>query len=360
MSIVKGSNSPTDSTLIRVESLVKHFPVRIGAFAETKATVQALNGISFDIKKGETLGLVGESGCGKSTAGQTILQLHRPTSGRVYYQGTDLTQLKEKQLRPLRTKLQVIFQDPYSTLNPRMTIGTAISEPLQFHNLVPKNKRGERVAELLKIVGLNPAFATRYPHEFSGGQRQRICIARALACEPDFIVCDEPISALDVSIQAQIINLLQDLQEEFGLTYLFIAHDLAVVRHISHRVAVMYLGEMVEMAGKETLFEKPLHPYTQALLSAVPEPNPREERGRQRIVLTGDVPSPINPPSGCRFHPRCPLATETCFKMEPTWNEIEPGHWVACHEVTSPDVDVQSVLANRQHRIDYKEKLKAW
>lgn len=329
MSSVNGSNGPNDSTLIRVENLVKHFPVRIGAFAETKATVQALNGISFDIKKGETLGLVGESGCGKSTAGQTILQLHRPTSGRVYYQGTDLTQLKEKQLRPLRTKLQVIFQDPYSTLNPRMTIGTAISEPLQFHNLAPKNKRGERVAELLKIVGLNPAFATRYPHEFSGGQRQRICIARALACEPDFIVCDEPISALDVSIQAQILNLLMDLQSEFGFSYLFIAHDLAVVRHISNYIGVMYLGKIVEQGTKHHIFDNPKHPYTEALLASTPKITGDNLENSKPV--TGEIPSPVDLPAGCYFHERCPYMKPICKEIIPEEKEIEPGHRVCCH-----------------------------
>ena len=319
------------AVVVRVESLTKHFPVQLGAFGEHAATVHALDGVSFDIHKGETMGLVGESGCGKSTAGLTILQLHRPTAGKVYYQDMDLTQLKEKQLRPIRQKMQIIFQDPYSTLNPRMTIGGAIAEPIRVHNLAPQGRIQARVEELLQDVGLNPIYVNRYPHEFSGGQRQRICIARALACEPEFIVCDEPVSALDVSIQAQIINLLEDLQEKYGLTYLFIAHDLAVVRHICDHVAVMYLGRLAEMAPKDKLFESPLHPYTQALLSAVPVPNPRQERKRQRIVLTGDVPSAINPPSGCRFHPRCPLASEPCAKVDPEWHQVEPGHWVACH-----------------------------
>ena len=354
MSVAKGS------VLVRVEDLKKHFPVRVGAYAEQKATVQAVNGISFNIHQGETLGLVGESGCGKSTAGLTILQLYRPTSGKVYYQDTDLTRLEEKQLRVLRTKMQIIFQDPYSSLNPRMTVGSAISEPMQVHNVVPRNKQDARVAELLSIVGLEPSYANRYPHEFSGGQRQRICIARALACEPQFIVCDEPISALDVSIQAQIINLLQDLQDEFGLTYLFVAHDLSVVRHISNRIAVMYLGQLVELAPKDSLFERPFHPYTHALLSAVPKPNPEHERNQKRIILTGDVPSPINPPSGCRFHPRCPLATEVCTKEVPKWNEIEPGRWVACHEVTSPDVDTSAGFFKKYNRPDYKAKIKNW
>jgi len=348
------------SVLVRVENLKKHFPVRIGAFAEQKATVQAVNGISFNIHQGETLGMVGESGCGKSTAGLTILQLYRPTSGKVYYQDTDLTLLEEKQLRLLRPKMQIIFQDPYSTLNPRMTVGAAISEPMQAHSLVPKNKQDARVAELLSLVGLGHNYANRYPHEFSGGQRQRICIARALACEPEFIVCDEPISALDVSIQAQIINLLQDLQDELGLTYLFVAHDLSVVRHISDRVAVMYLGQLVELAPKDVLFARPFHPYTHALLSAVPKPDPTYERNQKRVILTGDVPSPINPPSGCRFHPRCPLATERCTKEVPQWNEIEPGRWVACHEVTSPNVDTSAVFSKKHKRPDYKTKIKNW
>jgi oligopeptide/dipeptide ABC transporter ATP-binding protein len=299
--------------------------------------VHAVDGISFDIHDGETLGLVGESGCGKSTAGFSITQLHRPTSGKVYFRGQELTQLAEKALRPIRQKMPVIFQDPYSTLNPRMTVGAAIAEPLLVHNLTPKKEAQDRVAELLRQVGLSPASANRYPHEFSGGQRQRICIARALACSPEFIVCDEPISALDVSIQAQVINLLEDLQEGHKLTYLFIAHDLAVVRHISDRVAVMYLGRLAELASKEALFEHPLHPYTQALLMSVPLPNPRQERARPRVVLAGDVPSAIQPPSGCRFHPRCPRAAAICSEAVPEWREAAPGHWVACHLVVSSE-----------------------
>ncbi len=319
--------------LVRVESLTKHFSVRIGAYGETKATVHALDEVSFTVQRGETLGLVGESGCGKSTAGLTLLQLHTPTSGKVFFEDTEVTGLTDKEIRPLRQKMQIIFQDPYSTLSPRMTIGNAISEPLWLHNLATEQGTQERIAELLDNVGLNPAFAFRYPHEFSGGQRQRVCIARALACEPEFIVCDEPISALDVSIQAQIINLLQDLQAEYHLTYLFIAHDLAVVRHISDRVAVMYLGRVVEMAPKDRLFDNPLHPYTHALLQAVPVPNPRQERQREHTVIRGNVPSAINPPSGCRFHPRCPLAFEPCDHVVPEWREVESGHWVACHAV---------------------------
>lgn len=346
--------------LIGIKDLKKHFPVRVGAFAETKATVQAVNGISFDIFEGETLGLVGESGCGKSTAGMTILQLYTPTAGQVTYRGEVISDLPEEKLREKRQKLQVIFQDPYSTLNPRMTVGAAIAEPMQVHNLVPKNKQDERVAELLSMVGLNPSYANRYPHEFSGGQRQRVCIARALACEPEFIVCDEPISALDVSIQAQIINLLQDLQEKLSLTYLFVAHDLSVVRHISDRIAVMYLGEMVELGPKDALFDKPYHPYTHALLSAVPKPDPKSERVRERIILAGDVPSPINPPSGCRFHPRCPLAQEICVKESPTWHEIEPDRWVACHLVDKENSNISAELFNKHAKLDYKQKIKQW
>ena len=327
------TDSPNNDPLVRVENLTKHFSVRIGAYGETKATVHALDDVSFTVQRGETLGLVGESGCGKSTAGLTLLQLHKPTSGKVFFHGTEVTGLSDKEMRPLRQKMQLIFQDPYSTLSPRMTIGNAIGEPLWLHELASRQGAQERIAELLDDVGLNPAFAFRYPHEFSGGQRQRVCIARALACEPEFIVCDEPISALDVSIQAQIINLLQDLQAEHNLTYLFIAHDLAVVRHISDRVAVMYLGRVVEMAPKERLFSNPLHPYTHALLQAVPVPNPRQERQREHTVIRGNVPSAINPPSGCRFHPRCPLAFDPCSHTVPEWREVESGHWVACHAV---------------------------
>ena len=327
------TNSGNSAPLVQVENLTKHFSVRIGAYGETKATVHALDEVSFTVQRGETLGLVGESGCGKSTTGLTLLQLHRPTSGKVYFEEQEVTGLSDKEMRPLRRKMQLIFQDPYSTLSPRMTIGNAIGEPLWLHELATGQAAQERIAELLDDVGLNPAFAFRYPHEFSGGQRQRVCIARALACEPEFIVCDEPISALDVSIQAQIINLLQDLQEEYHLTYLFIAHDLAVVRHICDRVAVMYLGRVVELAPKERLFENPLHPYTNALLLSVPVPNPRLERQRERTVISGNVPSAINPPSGCRFHPRCPLAFEPCDHVVPEWREVESGHWVACHAV---------------------------
>ena len=318
---------------MRVENLTKHFSVRVGAFGEQRATVHALDGVSFAVYPGETLGMVGESGCGKSTAGFTMLQLHHPTAGKVYYRDMDLTQLSEKQLRPIRQKLQIVFQDPYSTLSPRMTIGAAIAEPLDLHKLTPTRQIQTRVGELLEQVGLQADAAFRYPHEFSGGQRQRIGIARALACQPEFIVCDEPISALDVSIQAQIINLLQDLQQAHNLTYLFVAHDLAVVRHISHRVAVMYLGRLAELAPKRTIFTQPLHPYTQALLAAAPVPNPHVELQRKPIIIQGNVPSPLHPPSGCRFHPRCPLAFDRCSQQVPEWREVAIGHWVACHAV---------------------------
>jgi peptide/nickel transport system ATP-binding protein len=319
--------------LIRVEGLVKHFPVRLGAFGERSGVVHALDGISFDIEEGETLSLVGESGCGKSTAGFTILNLHKPTAGRVLYDGADLASLDEKRLRPFRRALQIVFQDPYSTLNPRMTVGEALAEPMLFHRRIAKTEAAAKVTQLLADVGLTARFASRYPHELSGGQRQRVVIARALACEPRFIVCDEAISALDVSVQAQIVNLLRDLQEKYRLTFLFIAHDLAVVRHISDRVAVMYLGRLAELAPKEALFSAPLHPYTQALLSAVPEPDPAAERQRKRQILTGDVPSPLSPPSGCRFHTRCPLAMDACRTVVPEWREAAPGHFVACHAV---------------------------
>lgn len=327
-------SAPNGSVVLRVENLVKQFPVRLGAYGERKAVVHAVDGVTFHIRKGETLGLVGESGCGKSTTGRTILQLYRPTSGKVYYHDEDLIQLGERQLRPLRQKMQIIFQDPYTALSPRMTIGRALAEPIMVHNLLPKEEIQPRVAALLRDVGMNPDYRNRYQHEFSGGQRQRLCIARALACDPEFIVCDEPVSALDVSVQAQIINLLQDLQREHSLTYLFIAHDLGVVKHISDHVAVMYLGQLVELAAKDVLFGNPLHPYTRALLSAVPVPNPKLERARRRVVLEGDVPSAIDPPSGCRFHPRCPSARPGCSQAVPEWLEVDPGHWVACHSAS--------------------------
>jgi oligopeptide transport system ATP-binding protein len=320
--------------LIRVENLTKHFPITRGLVIQKQiGAVQAVDNVSFDIFKGETLGLVGESGCGKSTTGRTLLQLHKPTSGKVYYKGVDLTSASAAEMRDMRRNIQIIFQDPYASLNPRMTVGSIIAEPLEIHNIGTAEERQERVKELLELVSLNPFFINRYPHEFSGGQRQRIGVARALALQPDFIVCDEPISALDVSIQAQVVNLLEELQEEFGLTYLFIAHDLSMVRHISDRVAVMYLGKIVELAPRDDLYDNPLHPYTQALLSAVPIPDPVLEQKRKRIILEGDVPSPVNPPSGCRFHTRCPIAEEICSQEHPEWREVESGHWVACHLV---------------------------
>ncbi len=321
-----------EKVLVKVENLTKHFPITRGiVFQREVGAVQAVDNISFEIKKGETLGLVGESGCGKSTTGRTILQLHRATSGKVFYNGVNLTEVSDDKMRQYRRDLQIIFQDPYASLNPRMTVGSIIAEPLEVHRIGTKKEQRERVKELLALVGLNPYFINRYPHEFSGGQRQRIGVARALALNPKFIVCDEPIAALDVSIQAQVVNLLEELQEQFGLTYLFIAHDLSMVRHIADRTAVMYLGKLVELADREVLYGAPLHPYTQALLSAVPIPNPAKERRRKRIILEGDVPSPSNPPSGCRFHPRCPIAEDICKEKEPEWRETTKEHWVACH-----------------------------
>jgi oligopeptide transport system ATP-binding protein len=326
--------SEDKKALVRLENLTKHFPITRGIVVQRQVgAIQAVDKISFDIRKGETLGLVGESGCGKSTAGRTILQLYRPTSGKVYFKDEDLTTVQGDQLRRIRRDMQIIFQDPYASLNPRMTVGNIIAEPLEVHRIGSARERKERVRELLRLVGLNPYFINRYPHEFSGGQRQRIGVARALALQPEFIVCDEPISALDVSIQAQVVNLLEELQEKFGLTYLFIAHDLSMVRHISDRTAVMYLGKIVELADRDELYNNPLHPYTQALLSAVPIPDPIKERKRERIILTGDVPSPANPPSACRFHTRCPLAVDVCSQIEPEWREVVHDHWVACHLV---------------------------
>ena len=319
--------------LLRIENLRKHFPVRLGAFGERSAVVHALDDVSFEIVEGETLSLVGESGCGKSTTGFAILNLHRPSGGKVVYKGENIAGFDENRMRPIRRDLQIVFQDPYSTLNPRMTIGQAVGEPILFHKLCTKAELPERIARLLGDVGLPGRFAQRYPHELSGGQRQRVAIARALACEPKFIVCDEAISALDVSIQAQIINLLLDLQEKYGLTYLFIAHDLAVVRHISDRVGVMYLGRLAELGTREQVFANPLHPYTKALLSAVPEADPVAERSRKRQVLQGDVPSPLEPPPGCRFHTRCPIAMERCRSLVPEWRDTGAGHFVACHAV---------------------------
>src|SRR5574340_576974 len=326
--------SMTENTpLITVENLVMHFPIYRGVVRRQVGAVHAVDGISFQVKQGETLGLVGESGCGKSTTGRTILQLYKPTSGKVYFKDKELTKLKPEAMRLMRREMQMIFQDPYASLNPRMTVRDIVGEPLMAFGMASGKEIDERVASLLKLVKLNPDYAGRYPHEFSGGQRQRIGVARSLAMNPSFIVCDEPISALDVSIQAQVVNLLEDLQKEFNLTYLFIAHDLSMVRHISDRVAVMYLGIIVELAATEELYEQPLHPYTQALLSAVPTPDPVIEQKRTRTILTGDVPSPVNPPSGCRFRTRCPLAAKICAELQPEFREARPGHWVACHMV---------------------------
>jgi len=319
--------------LLRVEGLKKYFPITHGLLRRHVGDVRAVDGVTFDVYRGETLGLVGESGSGKTTIGRTILRLYPPTAGRVLFDGVDLQTLKGKALRRVRRRMQMIFQDPYASLNPRMNVGAIVGAPLAIHGVARGREREERVAELLRLVGLSPGLANRYPHEFSGGQRQRIGIARALALSPDLVVCDEPIAALDVSIQAQVINLLQDLQEQFGLTYLFIAHDLSMVRHISDRVAVMYLGKIVELTGREGLYSNPLHPYTQALLSAVPIPDPVKEHNRTRIILPGDVPSPAHPPQGCVFNTRCPVAYEPCFGVVPEYREVQPGHWVACHRV---------------------------
>ena len=317
--------------LLEVRNLVKHFRIGGGLFGSRHGVVRAVDGVSFEIRRGETLGLVGESGCGKTTTGRCILQLERATSGQIVFEGRDLTVLGEDELRPIRRKMQVIFQDPYSSLNPRMTVGQIIAEPLAVHGIVPdRTQRAQRVSELLSHVGLLPQHGHRYPHQLSGGQRQRVGIARALAVEPSLIICDEPVSALDVSIQAQIINLLEDLQAQFGLTYLFVAHDLSVVRHISDRVAVMYLGKVVEITDRKSLYDVPLHPYTKALLSAVPIPDPVLEAQRERTVLGGEVPSPLNPPPGCVFHPRCPIAVDRCRVEVPDLREIRPGHRAAC------------------------------
>ena len=320
--------------IIRVKNLTKHYPIRRGVLVQRQVgSVKAVENLSFSVYQGETLGLVGESGCGKTTTGRTILQLERPTAGQVFYKDIELTKLKGRELRKVRKNIQIIFQDPYASLDPRKTVGSIIAEPIKLHFAYSSSERREKVRELMELVGLNPFFINRYPHEFSGGQRQRIGIARAVGLEPEFIVCDEPISALDVSIQAQVVNLLEELQEKLGLTYLFIAHDLSMVRHISDRTAVMYLGKLVELSASERLFENPLHPYSQALLSAVPIPDPPRERKRKRTILKGDVPSPSNPPSGCNFHTRCRYAIDICKNIAPEWNEYAPKHWVACHLV---------------------------
>jgi len=349
------SNAPKNGdTLLEVRDLKMYFPITRGVIIQRQVgAVKAVDGISMTIKRGETLGLVGESGCGKSTAGRAILQLYKPTSGEVIFEGRDLTKLSSNEMRRTRRDVQMIFQDPYASLNPRMTVGDIISEPIRVHRLRRGGKAvRERVQELLQLVGLNPYFANRYPHEFSGGQRQRIGIARALAVEPDFVVCDEPVSALDVSIQAQVINLLEDLQDQLGLTYLFIAHGLSVVKHISDRVAVMYLGKIVELADSDELYRHPLHPYTQALLSAVPIPDPVIEKKRQRIILEGDVPSPINPPPGCRFHTRCPIAIDICRVEEPAFVDYGGGHYAACHRAR----EVNELLPNQAEQADVPVK----
>lgn len=330
-----GSSAGFDEVLVDVKNLKMHFPVTEGLMIpRVVAHVKAVDDVSFQIFKGETLGVVGESGCGKTTTGRCILQLETPTAGEIIFNGSDITKFDSKQMIDVRKKIQVIFQDPYSSLNPRMKVGEIISEPMKVHNIIADEaERQKRVRYLLNVCGLASAFADRYPHEMSGGQRQRVGIARALAMNPEFIICDEAVSALDVSIQAQVINLLEDLRDEFDLTYLFISHDLSVVRHICHRVAVMYLGHLVELADGDELFENPMHPYTQLLLNAVPIPDPEIEKARAHEIIKGEIPSPINPPPGCVFHPRCPIATDNCKKEFPPLREVKPGHWVACSEV---------------------------
>jgi oligopeptide/dipeptide ABC transporter ATP-binding protein len=326
--MIQNSTLQPNTDLMQVQHLKKYFPVRAGIMQRVVAYVQAVDDVSFSIKKGETLGMVGESGCGKTTVGRTMLRLIEPTAGSVIYDGKDIFKLKSNDLKAVRRDMQIIFQDPYASLDPRVPIGQSVMEGLQIHNIGTGKERVEIMMETLKKVGLEDYHARRFPHEFSGGQRQRIGIARALALRPKFIVCDEPVSALDVSIQSQVLNILKDLQTEFGLTYLFIAHNLSVVEHISNRVAVMYLGKMVELADRDEMYRDPKHPYTQALLSAIPVPDPKLKRNR--LILKGDVPSPLHPPSGCRFHPRCPIAQQICSEQEPEFREIEPAHWVAC------------------------------
>ena len=321
------------SPMVDVRDLYKYFPINAGLLSRHVADVRAVDGVDFTINRGETLGLVGESGSGKTTIGRLVLRLLKETKGEIFFNGQDITKASKTEIRRLRREIQIIFQDPFASLNPRMTIGDIVGEPLQIHGIARGKAANDRVQELLRLVGLQPYHANRYPHEFSGGQRQRVGIARALAVDPKFIVCDEPVSALDVSIQAQVINLLEDLQSQFGLTYLFIAHDLSVVRHISTRVAVMYVGKIVELADRDALYENPLHPYTQALLSAIPIPDPSVENRRERIVLTGDIPSPVAPPPGCRFHTRCPVAFERCKIEVPAFNDYGGGHFAACHWV---------------------------
>ena len=322
------SDNSSNSDLIQVKSLKKYFPVRAGVMQRVVANVQAVDDVSFTIKSGETLGMVGESGCGKTTVGRTMLRLIEPTAGSVIYNGKDIFKLKSNEMKPVRRDMQIIFQDPYASLDPRVPIGESVMEGLQIHHVGTPKERTAIMLETLKKVGLEEYHSRRFPHEFSGGQRQRIGIARALALRPKFLVCDEPVSALDVSIQSQVLNILKDLQKEFGLTYLFIAHNLSVVEHISDRVAVMYLGKMVELADRDELYRDPEHPYTQALMSAIPVPDPKMKRNR--LILKGDVPSPLHPPSGCRFHPRCPIAEKICSEQEPEFREVKPNHWAAC------------------------------
>lgn len=330
---------PSDTdVLVSVRDLKKHFPIMKGVFRRQVGAVKAVDGVSFDIRRGETLGLVGESGSGKSTTGRVILQLETATEGSVTYEDIELTETTGRRLRSMRPNMQMIFQDPHASLNPRMTVGSIIAEPLLEHSRGSAKERKRRVEELLSLVGLEPTHANRYPHEFSGGQRQRIGVARAIALNPDFIVCDEPIAALDVSIQAQVVNLLENLQDVLGLTYLFISHDLSMIRHIADRVAVMYLGKIMELATVATLYTDPKHPYTRALLSAVPVPDPEVEATRQRVILEGDIPSPTNPPPGCPFNTRCPMAEERCVAEVPEWRQLEEGHWVACHFAESTPI----------------------
>ncbi|UCH59619.1 MAG: ABC transporter ATP-binding protein [Anaerolineales bacterium] len=339
-----------NNLILEIRDLRKYFPIVGGLLGRQVGLVRAVDGVSFSIRRGETLGLVGESGCGKSTTGRAILLLHQPTSGEVVFEGQDLTLLPTEELRKLRVKMQMIFQDPYASLNPRHSVQKIVGEPLMINGLMKPGspELRARVAEMLQLVGLDPFYMRRFPHEFSGGQRQRIGIARALSINPSFIICDEPISALDVSIQAQVVNLLQDLQDQLGLTYLFIAHDLSMVKHISHRIAVMYLGKIMELTDRNELFNNPLHPYTQSLISAVPFPDPKLERKRRRFILKGDPPSPANPPRGCVFHTRCPLAVEECYTIEPEFHEIQPDHYIACHladEKGSSKIPEKTVLA---------------
>ncbi|MHB9144567.1 MAG: ABC transporter ATP-binding protein [Symbiobacteriia bacterium] len=332
-SAIPGTAAAPNGAFLQVKDLVKWFPVQKSFGGKVRSYLKAVDGVSFDIKQGETLGLVGESGCGKTTVGRTLTRLYTPTSGQILLDGTDIANLGPSAMNPFRRRMQMIFQDPYASLNPRMTVADIISEPMAVHGLGGKRSRQEKVEELLQLVGLNSEHASRFPHEFSGGQRQRIGIARSLAADPEFIVADEPISALDVSIQAQVVNLLEDLQERLGLTYLFIAHDLSMVKHISTRVGVMYLGRLVELTGADELYEHPVHPYTRALMSAIPIPDPDLETEKRRIILEGDVPSPIDPPSGCPFRTRCPLAVKRCAEERPTFREVSSDHLVACHVV---------------------------